>query len=77
MKVHKDITIKIELSCNKNSEADNNLALKNLNKTVQELINDINVTTHKRIKKARRGSFSRHKRNINVEHIRVTVFPNT
>ena len=80
-KRHKDITIKIDLSCDEtnlssdetNSRETNKIKLDN---TVQELINDIEKVVNRRLKKTRKGSWFRKPRKIVVESMNIHIFPN-
>lgn len=78
-KRHKDITIKIDLSCDgfhlneTESRKTNKIKLDN---TVQELINDIEKVVNRRLKKTRKGSWFRKPRKIVVESMNIHIFPN-
>jgi hypothetical protein len=78
-KRHKDITIKIDLSCDEfhldetESRKINKIKLDN---TVQELINDIEKVVNRRLKKTRKGSWFRVRRKIVVESMNIHIFPN-
>jgi hypothetical protein len=70
----KDITIKIDLSCDETGSREVNKV--KLDNTVQELINDIEKVVNRRLKKTRKGSWFRKPRKITVESMNINIFPN-
>lgn len=73
-KTYKDITIKLQLSCD---NTDNSTANRiQLDEFSQELISEINKLVNKEITKVRKDTLFKYGVNINVEGMNINVFPN-